>query len=226
MAYQEGSIAENLTPNLPNPRTVIRGAINTAVAAWNAAANTITDNDLKICKAGVGDCDGNGSNHDNGTITIQTAGETSTGQNISCTWSTACTKDWPSPRVGEHIAGIHLIFEEPAWECRGTLDPVTGACPPADHLRIYWTDVAGDDRTEAKDPAGNVIGEYRYVDPIMMHEFGHTFGLSDFYLDDMTNLMGLAAVMNDPYSNKTPTAQDIEQLKAIYALHYSSPHPP
>ena len=36
----------------------------------------------------------------------------------------------------------------------------------------------------------------------------------------------LDAVMNDPYTNKTPTAEDIAQLKAIYALHDSSPHSP
>ena len=58
----------------------------------------------------------------------------------------------------------------------------------------------------------------------MMHEFGHTFGLPDFYTDTTTGLKGLAAVMDDPYANKTPTAEDIEQLKAIYALHDSSPH--
>ena len=56
----------------------------------------------------------------------------------------------------------------------------------------------------------------------MLHEFGHTFGLDDFY-DDPT-MDHLDAVMNDPYTNKTPTAEDIAQLRAIYALHGSSPH--
>ena len=65
---------------------------------------------------------------------------------------------------------------------------------------------------------------YAYVDRVMLHEFGHTFGLPDFYTDTTTGLKGLAAVMDDPYANKTPTAEDIEQLKAIYALHDSSPH--
>ena len=55
----------------------------------------------------------------------------------------------------------------------------------------------------------------------MLHEFGQTLGLHDFY-DDPT-MDHLDAVMDDPYANKTPTAEDIEQLKAIYALHDSSP---
>ncbi len=221
VAYQEGSItsAPGLPSNVPDARTVIRGAISDAVAAWNDAAKTI-GKDLKICK--VGEC--NGSNRDRGTITIQTAGETSTGQNNSCTWSTACTKDSPFPRQSEHIAGIDLIFEEPAWEC-GLFDKNTNTCVGV-NLRIFWSHIGSNDRTEAKGLAGNVIGEFRYVDPIMMHEFGHTLGLPDFYLDYMTDLMGLDAVMNDPYSNKTPTDEDIAQLKAIYARHRLTDHYP
>ncbi len=65
---------------------------------------------------------------------------------------------------------------------------------------------------------------YAYVDRVMLHEFGHTLGLHDFY-DDPT-MDQLDAVMNDPYTNKTPTAEDIAQLKAMYALHDSSPHSP
>ena len=63
---------------------------------------------------------------------------------------------------------------------------------------------------------------HAYVDRVMLHEFGHTFGLHDFY-DDPT-MDHLDAVMNDPYTNKTPTAEDIAQLRAMYALHDSSPH--
>ena len=205
---------------IPNPVTVIRDSISRAVNAWNDATRlNIPAKNLQICE--VNAC-GTGTNHDGGIIRIQTAGETSTGQNISCSWSTACTRDSPFPRRSEHIAGIDLIFEEPAWEC-GRFDKNTNTCLGL-HLRIYWTHVAGYDRTEAKDPAGNVIGEYRYVDPIMMHEFGHTFGLPDFYLDNMTNLMGRPAVMDDPYTHRMPTAEDIAQLRAIYAIHEPTNH--
>ena len=60
----------------------------------------------------------------------------------------------------------------------------------------------------------------------MIHEFGHTFGLSDFGADNTTGLKGLAAVMEDPYTNQTPTPEDIEQLRAIYALHEPTEHDP
>ncbi len=218
VAYMEGSITASLTPKVPDPVIVIRTAIEDAVDRWNAEASKIAGKNLTICKTGVRSCDS--SNHVNWTITIQAAGETSPGKNESCIWSTACTKDSSFPSRSQHIAGINLIFEEPAWECRDA-NAMPGTCPPADNLRIYWIDVAGEDRAEAKGPAGNVIGEYRYVDPIMMHEFGHTFGLHDFY--DDTTMDHLAAVMNNPYTNETPTTQNIEQLKTIYALHNSPP---
>ena len=51
--------------------------------------------------------------------------------------------------------------------------------------------------------------------------------LPDFYADTTTTgLKGLAAVMEDHYNNKTPTPEDIEQLRAIYALHEPTGHDP
>ena len=219
--YEVGSItpAPGLPSGIPDPAAVIQGSIGRAVTEWNTAAETIAGKNLNICKAGA--C--GASNHDNTTITIQTAGETSPGQNESCAWSTACTFDVPSPRQGEHIKDIALVFEEPAWECKDTSSR-TGPCPPSLQVRIYWTDVEGDQGEKAKDAAGNVIGEYYYIGPAMMHEFGHTFGLHDFY--DDTTMDHLAAVMNDPYTNKTPTAEDIAQLRAIYAVHEPTEHDP
>ena len=75
-------------------------------------------------------------------------------------------------------------------------------------------------------PAGSPPSLYYYIDPIMIHEFGHTFGLPDFYADTTTGLQALPAVMDDPYTNKTPTLEDIEQLRAIYALHEPTEHDP
>ncbi len=222
VAYEEGTItsAPGLPSGVPDPAMVIQGAINDAVTAWNTAtaARAIAGKNLKICE--VLAC--GTSNHDGGTITVQTQAGPNPGQNESCTWSTACVEN-----LSDHIADIDLIFEEPAWECRGPRHPTTGVCLPAGHFRIYWTRVAGDQGTDVKDPITKAkIGEYYYIDPIMIHEFGHTFGLPDFYADMITGLQGLAAVMDDPYKNKTPTLEDIEQLRAIYALHEPTEHDP
>ena len=93
--YEEGTItpAPGLPSGVPDPATVIRGAINDAVANWNAAAATIAGKNLKICKAGSCGI----SNHDGGTITVQTESGPNPGLNESCGNSTACTKDSPSP---------------------------------------------------------------------------------------------------------------------------------
>ena len=223
VAYQEDSInsAPGHPSGIPDPATVIRDSISRAVNAWNNATRlNIPAMNLKICE--VRSC--GTSNHDNKTIKIQTAGETSPGQNNSCGNSVACTKD-ATPRMGEHIAGIDFILEEPAWWCRGTPDPVTGACPSADHTRIYWTSIERHHNTSVSTsilPAGSPASLYFYIDPIMIHEFGHTFGLHDFYLDP--TMAPLVAIMKDVYANTMITAEDIAQLRAIYALHNSFPH--
>ena len=51
----------------------------------------------------------------------------------------------------------------------------------------------------------------------MIHEFGHTSGLPDFYADNTTGLRGLPAIMDDFHAN-------IAQLRAIYAVHDSASH--
>ena len=57
---------------------------------------------------------------------------------------------------------------------------------------------------------------YAYVDRIMLHEFGHTLGLHDFY-DDPT-MAHLDAVMD---TSNAIRPEDIAQLRAIYFHHGS-----
>ena len=209
VAYKAGAIisAPGLPLGVPDPAMVIRDSIPRAVTVWNTATAdpAIAGKNLEICE--VSSC--GTSNHDGGIIMVQTQAGPNPGQNESCGNSTACVEN-----LSEHIADIDLIIEEPAWECR---DPSsrTGPCPIALHVRIYWTDQSVLDRQPVPSLAGTY---YYYIDPIMIHEFGHTFGLTDFYVDT-TGLKGLAAVMEDPYKYQTPTLEDIEQLRAIYALH-------
>ena len=215
VAYEVGSIisAPGLPFGVPDPAMVIRGAINDSVTDWNTATATATiaGKNLKICE--VRAC--GTSNHDGGIIMIQTQAGPNPGQNESCGNSTACVEN-----LSEHIADIDLIFEEPAWECRNP-NPISGVC--AQHARIYWTDQSVLD----KQPVPTLSDTYYYyVNSIMIHEFGHTFGLPDFGADLTTGLQGLPAVMDDPRTHKTPTIEDIAQLRAIYALHEPTDHDP
>ena len=73
-------------------------------------------------------------------------------------------------------------------------------------------------------PAGSPPSFYNYIDPLMIHEFGYTLGIPDFYADNVTGLRGLPAVMDDHHSNMAITSEDIAQFRAIYAAHDSASH--
>ena len=61
---------------------------------------------------------------------------------------------------------------------------------------------------------------YAYADRVMLHEFGHTLGLSDFP-DDTPGLASLPAIMNMSFEI---LKEDMAQLRAIYAIHDSASH--
>ena len=231
VAYAEGSItsAPGLPAGVPDPAMVISAAIGPAAAAWTREAAPIAGKNLKICKYRDSDCDDN-SNHDRGIVTVKTvdvntmdAGAADNSNHAEgCGSSVACVKS-PTFGLGNHLGHSSLIIEEPAYECRNTTAP--GVCDPAQQIRIYWTITSGLNRSDTIDPAtGTVVGEYYYVVPLMIHEFGHTLGLSDFYADTTTRLKDLDAVMDNFHDHPTITKEDIAQLRAIYAVHDSTSH--
>ena len=221
VAYMVDTIASapSLPAGVPDPATVISAAIDPAAAAWTNAATS--GKNLEICR--VGSCVG--SNHDGGIVTVKTVamntmdtGAPHSDHDKGCGSSVACVKPLvvSSPGPGNHLRDMSLIIEEPAWECRG-FNMKTGTCAP--HARIYWTDVIGDDLMPVTGRTGSY---YYYIDPLMIHEFGHTLGLSDFGNDP--TLKNLNAIMENFHANKTITAEDLAQLRAIYAIHNSSSH--
>ena len=66
---------------------------------------------------------------------------------------------------------------------------------------------------------------YAYVDRVMLHEFGHTLGLTDFYsrtrAPRLDGLDGELAIMNVHWDAKSIQDTDIAQLDAIYRRHSS-----
>ena len=216
------SSAPNLPSGVPDPATVIRAAIPLAVAEWNTEAAAISGKNLTICKAGS--C--GRLNHDGWTTTVKTVdmnndrgGNHSTNHDEGCGQSVACVK--AQVDGSGHLRDMSLIIEEPAWECWAA-DP-SGACTR--RARIYWTNVSTDDLQSAPSLSpGSPLSLYHYINPLMLHEFGHTLGLPDFYNDHKTGLMGLPAVMDSHHNNMAITDEDIAQLWAIYAVHDSASH--
>ena len=211
---------------------VISAAIDPAAVAWTTEP-MISGKNLKICK--VGAC--GGGNHDRGVVTVKTVSTKtkdtedpdSDNHDEGCGRSVACVKrasgsTSSSAGPGRHLGDMSLIFEEPAWECRN-FDENTGVC--AQHARIYWTDKSRLDLHHVPTnilPPGSPPSFYWYVEATMVHEFGHTLGLPDFYNDDTTGLKNLPAVMDDEHDHPMITREDIAQLEAIYAVHDSTHH--
>lgn len=218
--YGMGTItaAPNLPAGFPDPVAAIKAAINPAVAAWNTAAAAITGKNITICA--FGSCAGR--NHDGWIVTVKTVvnntkdtGATDgSAHDEGCGRSVACVK---ASVADDHLRGMSLIIEEPAWECRN-FNTMTGNC--GEHAKIYWTDDSS--HHEAKIiglPFGNPPSYFYYINPTMTHEFGHTLGLHDFYND--RTMDHLTAVMN---THSVIEGEDEKQLRAIYAYHDSASH--
>ena len=203
---------------------VIEDAIVRAVRAWNSKMASLGKG-LTICSAcGI-------SNRDGFTVTIKAVnnknnatGPPNSDPNEGCGSSYACIKPGSggtsSSGPGDHMGIMYMVFEDPPWSAAQN-PPRTG---PWIHTENLWTankSLNGHSVPCNAPPAACATMPtrlYVYVDRVMLHEFGHTLGLPDFY-SDTTGLEGLDAVMNT--SNEIQD-EDIAQLEAIYLHH--SPH--
>ncbi len=180
---------------------LIRNAIPTAVATWTSAleSSSLTkDLGLRICAEQ--DCDTDTT--DRYTITIKTIG-----RREGCGPGVACV---PVSPLNAHLEDRDMLFEEPPW---GVWEVDPGAWEPT---QFIWT--------ADKDSNGELVGlnrstRYLYAGHIVLHEFGHTLGLHDFYADP--SMDHLSAVMNARLKDKDAevTPEDLAQLRAIYILH-------
>ncbi len=223
VAYQVGALPNPLpaTPtHFDDPSTVVTAAaIDTAAASWNGRVVG-----LQTCRSGTCGSD----NHDLSTITVKTedndtddTDDPNHDRNDGCGWSIACVKlgdpstsEASANGPGNHLRNLWLVVEEPAWECRGRV-PRTNVCS-AGHVRIYWTDNSRMDNSSVTGlPAGSPPSFFYRINPLLIHEFGHTFGLPHF---------GGASVMTDFHIYPAITPEDEAQLHAIYLRHDSADH--
>ena len=111
---------------------------------------------------------------------------------------------------GKHMVNMTMVFEEPGFQCDNKSCSIQS--------EIVWTNVSPNHgmRPMGSTPAAPKL--YVFVGYIMLHEFGHTLGLPDFY-EDTSTLKGETAIMNLPWDAQNIRDEDIRQLKAIYILH-------
>ena len=211
--HQADHTVEYMVPT-PIGNSVISGAIEPAVSAWNFAITRLGKG-LNICA----DTDTNCVNPDGFTVTIKTVDNNNDaidaiGLDDGCGSARACVKSVPN---GDHKENLYMIFEDPPWSAFFVTDGVW-------RFREYvWTkDKFKNGKLLPCLAAATTCAAryYVYADRIMLHEFGHTLGLSDFYNDDETDLDTLPnAVMHTGF---VLTGEDLKQLEAIYLLH--DPH--
>ena len=132
-----------------------------------------------------------------------------------CGDSYACVQpgtERDSSGLGKHMVNMTIVFEEPGFQCDDD------ACSM--QSQIVWTDVSI--RHATRPPSSTVANPqlYIFINWVMLHEFGHTLGLPDFY-EDTTGLQNVVAIMNDHGVAQDIKDEDLEQLKAIYILHTS-----
>ena len=193
--------------------SVIENAISPAVAAWNSKLPELGKG-LRICS---GD-----SCIDSFTVTIKTVDNNNRSTAATaepdegCGPPRACMKrvggGGESAGPGRHMENMHIVFEDPPWFA--AQDPPEMG--PWKHTEYMWTA----DRNLNGRKVNSIRDRdvyYVYVGRVMLHEFGHTLGLPDFY-NDKTGLKALQAIMNEDF---VIGDEDLAQLEAIYLLHSS-----
>ena len=208
-------------PNLPRPQRIVydhqrdntaqwrRGTINNAIidsvldraaAAWNNAALSLGLPENKrpqICTSSHSGC--KTRNTDNVVGVVRTVARLSGCRSIACNFQSIEVIP-PSTRKG-HIIREDIQFEDP---------PIHGG------ERYEWTDVERlhEDIVPCRPGPGSPAitcerKKYFYATYAATHEFGHSFGLEDWYRDS-TRVMGEALRI---------TQLDRNSLREIYLNH-------
>ena len=210
--------------------SVIRTSLDRSARAWNA----VTNFGLRVCDDSTVSC--NGKNTDEGIVSVKVFPTSPSNTHAGCKgWPRLCVSHGtfsgpPEPIAGKPRHNMDLKVEDPAYTCPNGRK----SCHPANSTLYRWTAVRGMHWAPIYDASGNsVIGNYVFLQPITTHEFGHTFGLPDFYTPKNavnwdSRLLKAHAIMRITFDGLNPMTiqvdEDIAQLDAIYSRH--TPHTP
>ena len=180
--------------------------LSSAAAAWS---NAVPSLDLKACATRCAD---DTRNKDGERFLIE-----KTTSSEGCGGAPACVKGLPDYYLDLELEGRIV----------GTGLKMLFAPDGARGSNHEWTTIQSLDLDETPDGTGRYI----WIDRVMVHEFGHTFGLADryklgshpdpTYYGVMGNL-GCETDLDAPQcqaGEKAPKAHDIAALKAIYETH-------
>ena len=192
---------------------VIGDAIGRAITDWNDKLRTL-NNDLEFCVTCT----------DDATVTVKAVNnkndstdDPTNDPNEGCGPARGCVKprtESASSGPGKHMKNMYVVIEEPPRSAIEVTMP--SGTPTWQHWIWEWT---ADQNLAGRHVQGTMNPKvyYAYIDRVMLHEFGHTLGLDDFYLDNTMD--HLDALMNE---SSTIEDEDLKQLRAIYSRH--SPH--
>lgn len=216
------------------------GAVATAVSAWtNVIASATPELDARICEKGVGNCSASSSseakaNLDGKFTSIEfIAGNpanirdiTKQGTNYDdCGSAVACVYFNGLLVSEKHLKDMTMVVEDPAYEYVEYFDRSRNRNLGL-RVKVFWIndpwytgednnvdrwELQDCDRTFPAQPASIDRCRLYYLPSVIMHEFGHTFGLE--HPGTETGLMDF------PYGYATPTASDLSDLKALYSSH-------
>ena len=228
---------------LPDPGVIIPAAIPLAATAWNGSHVGTSWPHMLFCEKDTEHC--NTKNTDGNTVIINVVDGGSNFREVDlsilpdaalfplinhCGDVTACVVPpsitLPIPIVGigipvpalwyldppgnGHMGELRMRIEEPAWHFYSQTNT---------HTRFVWTNDQALHNTDAFDQNNNVVGTYKYLPGVVIHEFGHTAGLTDLGSKYAGYLMRqFRADLVIPY-------EDREYLRQVYRNeHGAKPH--
>ena len=197
---------------------IISASATSMAPVWNMAMEPLKK-EIQICM----DCE------DDYIVTVMQVNnnnadfDATPGPDGNCGKSIACVsiRHVGDPdEAGKHLGNLYLKMEEPPiWTSRDNGDFI--------ERHVMWTatstihgDLANADEIVGIEPCDPDIPTpiyYQWIDPVMLHEFGHTLGLHDFYNDPDYRVKKLKAIMT--FNTDHITREDIAQLRAIYIRH-------
>ena len=230
------------TNPVPDPATLIPAITDEAARQWNLAARS--NPGLLVCKdhGSTNDCIFNGTdrNTDNKDVIVNALPGDNTGLlhrkdawvgsvlgSNHCGKSYACVKPrgflsslqfvtklrW-LPFVSDHLQNLTMVIEEPAWSYSDSTGRFTGR---------LWTDSSGkhlaavnpSERADIPGLEQSFAYTWIYARGVMMHEFGHTAGLTDLY--HLTGYSGY--LMDTNYDETSIPSRDKAYIRQVYHNH-------